>query len=135
MVLLKLVDLLAVDMLLHFGPANGLFLFEDMGAVALLKNFNLLAVDLLLCVRTDLRPLFVREHGPVALLNIFDLLAVDLLLCVRADLRPLLCEPENKGAAEPRKYFALLMPRLPNNFAALSVHMCFTPLARALRAQ
>jgi len=102
-VLLKLVDLLAVDMLLHFGPANGLFLFEDMGAVALLK--------------------------------IFDLLAVDLLLCVRADLRPLLCEPENKGAAEPRKYFALLMPRLPNNFAALSVHMCFTPLARALRAQ
>jgi hypothetical protein len=92
-VLLKIVDLLAVDMLLHFGPANGLFLFEDMGAVALLK--------------------------------IFDLLAVDLLLCVRAGQRPLLCEPENKGAVEPRKYFglvAMLNCHLNLSFSAVPNH-------------
>jgi hypothetical protein len=115
-VLLKLVDLLAVDMLLHFGPANGLFLFEDMGAVALLK--------------------------------IFDLLAVDLLLCVRACQRPLLCEPENKGAVEPRKSFGLVAmpnfhlnlsfsavptPRLPNNFAALCTCALRRLLARSVK--
>jgi len=45
-VLFKIVDLLAVDMLLHFEPANGLFLREDMSAVVLLKIIDLLAVDM-----------------------------------------------------------------------------------------
>lgn len=120
-VLLKIVDLLAVDMRLHFEPANGLFLREDMGAAALLKIFELLAVGRLLHFEPA-NGLYLREDmGAVAHLKIYDLLAVDLLLRVRADLRPLLCEP--------RKYFALLTPRLPNNFAALS-----TACSRAARS-